>query len=389
MQTRMPRRELEAALRRDPGDEQAWAVYGDLLAEAGDSRGELIALEQRAHACERPFERALLEHQARELFEREHRRWLGSLADAGLEVTWMRGFAREIVIARAHAATLATLLELPTSALLRRVVLVRPRSLARVAKLLADRPIEALVLRGYAGDSVEPLAGLTTLATLGLEGTSLADIASLGALPQLRTIALRRCEGPLRGLAGFTQLHALELSAHARVEQLGLEALAPLAELTQLRELDLGDAGWANIEALAGLTALERLDLRSSETVRLEPLRELAQLRELDLRGCTGLSDLGPLARLERLEQLRLGYTRVRDLRPLAKLAKLTTLELAGTAVTDLSPLFGLPALAKLDLKACEVADVGPLIARGVAVHGIRAPERTWRDIAEDHLRWK
>jgi uncharacterized protein (TIGR02996 family) len=402
MQTGMPRRELEAALRRDPDDEQAWAVFGDLLAESGDSRGELIALEQRARASERPFERALLEHQARELFEREHRRWLGPLADAGLEVTWLRGFMREVVIARTHASTLEKLLELPTSALLRRVVLVRPRSLARVAKLLlacTHRPIEALVLRGYAGDSssrpgdradsLEPLASLDTLASLGIEGATLIDVASLAALPQLRVLALRRCEGPLHGLAGFTRLHALELSAHARVEQLGQDALTPLAALTELRELDLGDAGWANIEALAGLTALERLDLRSSETVRLEPLRELAALRELDLRGCTGLSDLGPLARLERLETLRLGYTRVRDLRPLAKLAKLTTLELAGTPITDLSPLFGLPALAKLDLKACEVADVRPLLARGVAVHGIRAPERTWRDIAEDHLRWK
>src|SRR5690606_33570478 len=93
--------------------------------------------EQRARASERPFERSLLEHQARELFDREHRRWLGPLADAGLEIVWTRGFAIEVVIARAHATTLESLLELPTSALLRRVVLVRPRSLARVAKLLA------------------------------------------------------------------------------------------------------------------------------------------------------------------------------------------------------------------------------------------------------------
>ena len=386
----MPRREIEAALRRDPHDEHAWAVFGDLLAEAGDSRGELIALEQRARACERPFERSLLEHQARELFDREHRRWLGSLADAGLEVSWLRGFATEVVIGRAHTATLEKLLELPTSALLRRVVLVRPRGVTRIAKLLAargDRPIATLVVRDLQGDSLEPLAELEALTSLTIEGAAIAELASLAALPLLRELACRRCEGPVQALAGFARLQALELSAHAGVEQLGLDALAPLAELTHLRGLDLGDAGWADIEALANLNGLERLDLRSSEVVRLDPLRGLTALRELNLRGCTGLSDLQPLAALTRLEHLRLGYTRVRDLRPLAKLERLTTLDLAGTPVVDLSPLFKLPSLGKIDLKACDVDHVAPLVARGVAVHGVRARERTWRDIAEDHLR--
>lgn len=394
----MPRRELEAALRRDPHDEQAWAVFGDLLAEVGDSRGELIALEQRARACERPFERSLLEQQARELFDREHRRWLGPLANAGLEISWTRGFALEVVIARSHAATLEKLLELPTSALLRRVVLIRPRSVTRVAKLLAarsDRPIHALVVRDYKGDSLEPLASVETLTSLSIEGVMIgvgengenAGLASLAALPQLRELALRRCGGELRGLVGFTRLRSLELSAHANVEQLGPDALAPLTELTQLHELDLGDAGWSDVSALAELTKLERLDLRSSEVVRLEPLRELATLRELNLRGCTSLSDLSPLAHLAQLEHLRLGYTRVRDLRPLAKLERLTTLDLAGTPITDVAPLFGLPSLRKLDLGACDIDHVSPLLARGVTVHGLRARERTWRDVAEDHLR--
>jgi len=391
----MPRPELEAALRRDPGDESAWTVFGDLLAEAGDSHGELIALEQRARVSERPFERSLLEHQARELFDREHRSWLGSLADAGLEISWRRGFATEVVIARSHAASLEALLALPCAALLRRLVFTRPRSLAPLAKILsarADRAVEALVIRAPVATSLDPLAALATVRELSIEGTSLATLAALAQLPELQTLALRRCEGDLNGFhAGFEALESLEISAHAQVEELGhgLEhgALAPLARLTQLRELDLGDAGWPSIAALAGLVALERLDLRSSEVVDLEPLRELRALRELNLSGCTGLSNLAPLAKLDRLERLSLSYTRARDLRPLAKLSSLRVLSLAGTPVADLSPLFKLPALTKLDLKACDVGDVAPLITRGVAVHGVRPPQPSWRDIAEDHLR--
>lgn len=387
----MPRRELEAALRRDPGDEHAWAVFGDLLAEAGDSHGELIALEQRAQVSERPFERSLLEHQARELFDREHRSWLGPLADAGLEVTWQRGFATEVVIARAHVATLEALLELPSAALLRRLVFIRPRSLTRIARALAARPdraLDALVIRSPVNDSLEPLASLSCLRALTIEATSLASVAALAALPNLRRLALRRCEGELSGFAtGLSGLQALEISAHARVEELTPDALAPLARLTHLRELELGDAGWPAIDALAELVELERLDLHRTEVIELGSLRRLAALRELNLSGCTGLSDLTPLAKLDRIERLRLGYTRVNDLRPLTKLERLAVIELAGTPVRDLSALFKLPALTKVDLKACEVDDVGPLIARGVAVHGIRPPQPSWRDIAEDHLR--
>ena len=71
----------------------------------------------------------------------------------------------------------------------------------------------------------------------------------------------------------------------------------------------------------------------------------------------------------------------------LALLPMMSWQALAGTPVTEVYPLFELPSLRKLGLQACEVADVGPLIARGVAVHGIRPPERSWRDLAEDLLR--
>ena len=39
--------ELESAIVRDPDDLDAYAVYGDWLAEQGDPRGELIALQLR------------------------------------------------------------------------------------------------------------------------------------------------------------------------------------------------------------------------------------------------------------------------------------------------------------------------------------------------------
>jgi hypothetical protein len=410
----MARPTLEAALRRDLHDEHTWTVLGDLLAAEGDTRGELIALTQRASACERPFDKAVLEHRATELFEREHRRWLGPLADAGLEITWLRGFAIEVVIQHPHASTLAKLLELPIAALLRKLVFVRPRSLTKIAAALAGRPIERIELRLPVGSGIEPggrsleaaagepgepgrslesleslasLAPLTSLRELIIDGGSNEGLDALADLPQLDTLALRRGTGRLDALArGFAALRSLDLSARSHVRALGRDALAPIAKLTALERLILHDGGWSDLTALAELHALQHLDLRSTDIATLAPLAELTRLETLDLSGCTEVTNIDSLAQLERLTRLELAYTRVRRLSPLANLRKLEFVELSGTPVRDLSPLFGLPALRKIGLHACEVDNVAPLRAAGVALLGVRAPEPTWRDLAEGLL---
>jgi hypothetical protein len=406
----MARPLLEAALRRDLHDEHTWAVLGDLLAAEGDTRGELIALEQRATACERPFEKAVIEHRATELFEREHRAWLGPLADAGLEITWMRGFALEVVIGHRHVSTLVELLELPIAALLRKLVFVRPRGLAGIVAALAKRPIECIELRmpvipampGMRGmpnmepdepaelgraPSLEQLASLVQLRELIVDNGSTEGLDALGKLPQLHTLALSRGMGPLAGLAhGFAALRSLDLSARANVQALGLDALAPVSKLTALESLILHDGGWTDLTPLAELRALRHLDLRSTGTSSLAPLAKLTQLETLRLSGCTDVTNIDALAQLEQLTRLELGFTRVRSLAPLANLRALEFIELSGTPVRDLSPLFGLPALRKVGLHACEVDNPEPLRAAGVALLGVRQPEPTWRDLAEGLL---
>jgi hypothetical protein len=407
----MARPLLEAALRRDLHDEHTWTVLGDLLAAEGDTRGELIALEQRATACERPFEKAVLEHRATELFEREHRRWLGPLADLGLEITWMRGFAIEVVIGHRHASTLVKLLELPIATLLRKLVFVRPRSLTGLVAALAGGPIERIELRlpvmDATGRAAEPaglegaepgrsiasveslmqLGSLVQLRELIVDGGSSEGLDALADLPQLHTLALRRGVGPIDGLAhGFAGLRSLDLSARAHVHALGRDALAPVAKLTALERLTLHDGGWSDLTALAELHALQHLDLRSTDTSSLAPLAKLTRLETLDLSGCTEVTNVDALAQLEKLTRLELAYTRIRRLQPLANLRALEFVELSGTPVRDLSPLFGLPALRKVGLHACEVDNVQPLRAAGVTLIGVRTPEPTWRDLAEGLL---
>lgn len=398
----MARPSLEAALRRNLHDEHTWAVLGDLLAAEGDARGELIALEQRATACERPFEKAVLEHQAAELFEHEHRAWLGPLADAGLEITWMRGFATEVVIRHRHTSTLAKLLELPTAALLRKLVFVRPRGLSSLAELLAGCPIERLELRLPSESdmdpavreaarrniqSLQPLGSLVQLRELIVIGGNTEGLEDLSALPQLDTLALRRSAGSLAGLGvGFTSLRSLDLSARANVAALGPDPLAPLVNLRALERLSLNDGGWTDIGRISELPALVHLDLRSTNVSSLAPLANLASLETLELRGCPEVTNIDALAGLTKLTRIDLAYTKVRRLQPLANSSALELVELSGTPVRDLSPLFGLPALRKVELETCEIDNLEPLRARGVSLIGVRPPAPTWRDLAEGLL---
>ncbi|MCA9697335.1 MAG: hypothetical protein KC431_07405 [Myxococcales bacterium] len=384
------RPELEAALRRNPKDEASWAVFGDLLAGEGDSRGELIALEQRMASTERPFERQVLEHQALELSSRERRRWLGALADSGdVEVVWHRGFAVEATIHRRVPRNLGLLLASPTGALLHTLRLPRLESCKRLPTHLAGREILHLELRNPGSSDFSALASLASLRSLTIAQAQVEDLAAFATLPALETLALPYLQSPLTGLAapGFPALRRLELPFHGAPRAAGDATLDPVAALARLVHLDLGHAGWTRVDALGGLAALETLVLCSTDVFDLRPLAGLASLRSLDLRGSTAVADLDPLAAISTLEHLRVGYTRVRSLRSLRPLPRLRHLDIAGTTIDDPQQLLALPALARLEIHGSSLQEVKTLIDRGIQVDGRPPPTQpTWRELAEGLL---
>ncbi len=403
------RAELFACLRAKPDDEASWSVLGDLLAAQGDAHGELIALDQRrlAHGGERTLERQVLEHRITEVFAEHRASWLGPLARvSNLELDWRRGFVTKATIHGRSAgavtlpgtptslsivATLARLLELPAAALLRELTIPRIASCAKPARSIASAAnerrvvIESLALPQARCDRFAPLSELSELSELALTSAPLRDIAELHALPRLARLDLARSDSDLRAFErGFAALRSLDLRAHPNVAHAQLDSLASLVEL---RELDLGEAGWTSIEPLGQLRMLERLHLRGTDVFDLQPLARLDNLRMLDLRGCP-VANLEAIAELRELRELRIGWTRVRELRCLRSLTKLELLELAGTAVKDLEPIQDLPALQRIDVQGSAVTDIRALSERGVQVIGRpRASSPTWRDVAEGMLR--
>ena len=148
----------------------------------------------------------------------------------------------------------------------------------------------------------------------------------------------------------------------------------PEPELTKLTKLDvhpsslagdlLGDLDLPNITDLTGLehaTQLRILDLTWHTGVTdLDPIAQLTQLRELNIYR-TNVIDLTPIAQLTQLSKLDISGTGVFDLTPIAQLTQLKVLRITATRVIDLTPLSGLTQLSKLDMWDTPINDLTPL----------------------------
>ncbi len=163
-----------------------------------------------------------------------------------------------------------------------------------------------------------------------------ASVASLAALPELRTLSLEETAIDGRGLAALAQL--------PRLRTLDLRGTTSLT----------GDA-WKH---LARLSDLEQLVLvrTSISNEQLAMLASLDGLRLLDLRGCEQLTEnsIQYLIGLENLRDLRIGGNMASDaaLRSVAALSTLESLTIEDAPVTDA----GLDALIDLPLQQVHIA---------------------------------
>ena len=119
----------------------------------------------------------------------------------------------------------------------------------------------------------------------------------------------------------MTNLHTLTLG-----NEMPLESLAPIAGLTKLETLRIGDLyGDHNFSLTERQLAV--LKANPPRTLDLTPLSNLKQLKHLCLGNC-GESDLTPLAGMTSLETLDLQFSYAADLKPFSQMVELRTLVL-------------------------------------------------------------
>ena len=177
----------------------------------------------------------------------------------------------------------------------------------------------------------------------------------------------------LAGLEHATKLEYLDLSGNAVAD------LAPLEGLSSLRLLYLDGNQVSDIAALAELSPLVILSLSNTKVDDFSALSNMYSLYWLALDGNAirdlptlpvyleylyltnnAISDIGVLADLPSLREVRLSGNAIRSLAPLAGLSRLKHVFLNDNQVRDLAPL-NLESLVELHLRNNAVRDIEPL----------------------------
>lgn len=134
---------------------------------------------------------------------------------------------------------------------------------------------------------------------------------------------------------------------------------SPISTLRELQELDLEGTHQNDLSMLTNCTELRYLSLRyvscDQENLSLWPLAELKNLRRLEL--CVSpVTDIEPLRGLQELRALSLNCTGVRSIEPIGGLANLKTLSLEDHEIEDAEVLLSME-LEQLDLESPDDID--------------------------------
>jgi Leucine-rich repeat (LRR) protein len=194
-------------------------------------------------------------------------------------------------------------------------------------------------------DAINDLAGIQFCTGLKVfDFPSGANLTDLGLLKNL--LSLQR------------------LSVWARTLDGGITDIAPLQNLTQLRELDLRCPNLSDYSTLQHLVRLQTVTLTSKSLSNVSSLSSLSQLTKLSLSS-DALRDLGPLSNLTGLKSLTIQSSSLAsaDLDVLKNLNKLESLSISHSTISDFSVVKDLPALLYLYLDWNQISDVSQFAA--------------------------
>ncbi|WP_419993835.1 NACHT domain-containing protein [Streptomyces boninensis] len=165
---------------------------------------------------------------------------------------------------------------------------------------LRDLRLRSLFLNHLSsGLDLSPLAHLPALTQFGIDTPVPGDtLDGLPLRPELIGLGLygQACNADLAGIDRWPGLNDLTLSGPDQFGQ-----IHHLANLPELRWLQLLGQGSPDLRAVVPLQSLEKLLLSSGELPQLDPLRELPNLTYVRIGDARDTVDLTPLADLEHL----------------------------------------------------------------------------------------
>ena len=137
----------------------------------------------------------------------------------------------------------------------------------------------------------------------------------------------------VKSLAGLEQIK--NASSFYLSEGSAVTDIAVLGQLSKLKSVDVRDINIDNLEGISNCTNLERLYLDGCQVGSWEGIEKLTNLEKLSLRG-TNFSNAKLLSGMQKLEKLSLDETKnLTNIKPLAVLEKLNSLTLSESGVSD------------------------------------------------------
>lgn len=137
----------------------------------------------------------------------------------------------------------------------------------------------------------------------------------------------------VKSLAGLEQ--AANATSFSLSEGSSVTDITVLGQLKQLENLDIRDINIDNLEGISNCTNLEQLYLDGCQVGSWEGIEKLTNLEKLSLRR-TNFSNAKLLSGMQKLEKLSLDETKnLTNIKPLAVLEKLNSLTLSESGVSD------------------------------------------------------
>ena len=207
-------------------------------------------------------------------------------------------------------------------------------------------------------DSVDldDIKDMTALNELDLGGNEyIQSIDPLAQLINLRLLNLSGTNvGDLTPIRNLTELVELDVSRTKIFD------LTPLKYAIKLARLNINHTEIRSVAVLEKMTAIQNLEMQGTHVFDFEPLSYLSGLVNLNVQK-TQLTSLAPLAGLSALMELNVSKTNIQDLSPLSGVATLVSLNIDSTLIRDITPLASLDDLEVLHANYTFISDLSPL----------------------------
>ncbi len=159
----------------------------------------------------------------------------------------------------------------------------------------------------------------------------------------------------IKVLKNFKNIPKIHIS-----NNLNINNLQPVSELTGLLELDFSNTLISDITPVRNLNKLEVLICKGSAVSNLNPLIYNISLKYIDISN-TSVNSAQALANFRMVEKLNISGTAITNIYPIIKMQQLTALKMENTLVTDLKPLNKLTNLRDLDLSNSDIYNIGSI----------------------------